>query len=85
MPGAARAPEVIGCTSGSGYTTTADMWSTGCIMYWMFSGALPYEQEDEVLPKFFRLVAADTLTLPPAHFGNVSDNCKDLMCAMLKG
>ena len=53
------APEVI---TGQQYTPAVDMWATGCIMYALLCGELPFFEEDE--QAMFRRIERRTCISP---------------------
>ena len=53
------APEVI---TGQQYTPAVDMWATGCIMYALLCGELPFFEEDE--QTMFRRIAKANMHKP---------------------
>ena len=53
------APEVI---TGQQYTPAVDMWATGCIMYALLCGELPFFEEDE--QAMFRRIAKANMHKP---------------------
>lgn len=68
------APEVLHQT---GYGLESDIWSLGCIMYVLLSGAFPFYDEDEHV--LFELVRSGTYSFPSPNWDVVSVEAKDLI------
>jgi len=73
------APEVI-TKPYAGYGTEVDIWSMGVIMYILVCGYPPFygEEQSEILA----MVKAGEIDFPDEEWGNVSQECKDLITTM---
>ena len=73
------APEVI-TKPYAGYGTEVDIWSMGVIMYILVCGYPPFygEEQSEILA----MVKAGEIDFPDEEWGNVSQECKDLITKM---
>ncbi len=70
------APEVI---TGQEYTPAVDMWATGCIMYALLCGELPFFEEDE--QAMYRRIAKGAMHEPgEAVSARALDLLKKLLC-----
>jgi serine/threonine protein kinase len=73
------APEVI-TKPYVGYGTEVDIWSMGVIMYILVCGYPPFygDEQQEILA----MVKAGAIDFPEEEWGNVSQECKDLILKM---
>lgn len=70
------APEII---KGEQYTPAVDMWSSGCIMYALLCGELPFYEDDE--QAMFRRIAKGRMHPPPEKLSPLAmDLLSKLLC-----
>lgn len=74
------APEIL---LGEEYDHTVDIFSLGCIMYFMIRGSLPFYSDDQYIVAK-KTVDGDYELENDEFFLNVSDGCKDLLKGLLE-
>jgi serine/threonine protein kinase len=74
-------PEIL---LNSGYTTKADMWSLGVILYILLSGIPPFgKRRGETDRDVRRNICNGRWRFYPTHFANVSQEAQDLVSKLL--
>jgi calcium/calmodulin-dependent protein kinase I len=63
------------------YSTKCDLWSVGVILFLLFGGYLPFEDEDE--DKVFDQTRNGSYEFHPHLFGKVSNEAKELVTLLL--
>ena len=71
-------PEIL---KGFPYTTKADIWSFGVVLFEMLFGFCPYEEKS--IPKLLALIDTKELLIPRA-VNNISFKIEDTLRKMLK-
>lgn len=71
-------PEIL---KGFPYTSKADIWSLGVVLYEMLFGFCPYEEKS--IPKLLNLIDTKELLIPRS-INNISYKTEDLLRKMLK-
>jgi glucan-binding YG repeat protein len=74
------APEVL---IRQPYNKQIDIWSIGVIMYYMLSGILPFDDEDDNEEVIAKKTVFTELEFPDKYFKNRSDEVKDLITKCL--
>ena len=72
------APEVL---KKEPYSYSCDLWSFGCILYALLSGALPFDHESQ--KETINMTLKNKLEFDLSSWKNVSDPCKDLINSLL--
>lgn len=85
------APEVLNCDATTPYSRQVDIWSLGCISYFMLFGKTPFQQNDdtqESMGKLFARIKKGEFPIPENNSvsdkqDHVSRNAIDLVVQML--
>lgn len=72
------APEVL---AAKPYGSSCDIWSVGCILFAMVSGALPFDSDDT--QEIRRMTVEEPLMFTGEIWKSVSSKCKDLIFKLL--
>jgi serine/threonine protein kinase len=72
------APEIL---RKEKYGTKCDMWSMGVIVFILLGGYPPFF--DSTPRKIFQLTLAGKFTFDPEYWVDISQSCKDMICALL--
>jgi calcium-dependent protein kinase len=73
------APEII---KGKPYDSSVDIWSAGVVMFIMLAGFPPFNGETD--SEIFREVLHAKVDFSDKVFDSISDDAKDLICALLR-
>jgi len=73
------APELIAPTTGK-YTSSVDMWSLGCVIYWVLTGLIPFARST---PLQLASILDDMFPIEPLRTSQVSDAGVDFLRKLL--
>jgi serine/threonine protein kinase len=68
------APEMI---AGHAYTSAADLWSSGIVLYFMVTGEVPWKDDD--IPRLLAKIVHTDPTFPPYLSGSLVDLLRKLL------
>jgi serine/threonine protein kinase len=73
------APEIL---RREGYGTKCDLWSMGVIVFILIGGYPPFYGRTP--RRIFELTSAGRFAFDPEYWGDISQSCKDAICALLE-
>ena len=68
--------------AGSKQGTQVDMWSAGCILYCLLTGAMPFDEEDQ--GALFKKIMGGEYSMAPKLWAGVTTQAQDLVKQLLQ-